>query len=269
MFFVLSKILFFVLAPFNAAIFLLTGAMWAMHQKRFKLARQLGLASWLVLVAFGVLPTGRALTAWLEARTPYLTEFPARVDGVILLGGFIDTELGFDRGTPQVDGAQDRLTEFVDIAREFPNARLIFASGQGSLAQKGTPEGQMIQTLLDRQRVYTRSRLKIDDKSRTTYENAVNAKAIANPREGENWLLVTSAWHMPRAVGAFNSIGWKVTPMPTDYQTNGKVGLLPDYRGFLGNMALSQTAIHELGGIVVYALSGKWKLSLPVETKEK
>lgn len=259
MFFVLSKLLYFLLSPLSLAILLLTGAMAAMWRKRHALARRLGVAAWALLVVFGVLPVGPALVAWLETRVEAPAELPRRVDGIILLGGFMDARLGQHYGLPQVDGATDRLFRFVELAARYESARLVFTSGIGGVTQSGTPEGQMIKPLLEKMRAYTRWRLTIEDKSRTTYENAAFSKELAKPREGAVWLLVTSAAHMPRALGAFKSVGWDVTPVPTDYQTNGALTLLPGYHGFLGNMALSQAALKELGGTLLYALTGKWK----------
>ena len=65
------------------------------------------------------------------------------------------------------------------------------------------------------------SRLTLEDRSRNTIENAVYSKALAQPKPGERWLLVTSALHMPRAMGAFRQAGFAVEAYPVDYQTNG------------------------------------------------
>ena len=57
-------------------------------------------------------------------------------------------------------------------------------------------------------------RMLFETAARNTHENAVLAHALAKPRPGETWLLVTSASHMPRSVGVFRRAGWDVVPWP-------------------------------------------------------
>lgn len=252
--FVLSKLLFFVLAPLNVAILLLTAAMLAIYKRRNRLAQRLGIAGWAVLFVFGVLPTGPYLMARLEGVYP-ANDLPRKVEGVILLGGFIDTEVGLNHATPQLGDSTDRLIKFTDMAQQYPYARLVFTSGQGTLSQNGVPEGQLIKPLLERMRAYTRWRLTIEDQSKTTWENARNSYELVKPKG--QWVLVTSAWHMPRAMGAFRAAGWDVVAAPSDYRADGLRA------GFLDNLALSHTAIKEIGGIIVYKLLGRWTTEVP------
>ncbi|NBX66874.1 MAG: YdcF family protein [Proteobacteria bacterium] len=256
--FVLSKVLFFVLAPLNVAILLLTGAMLAIYKCRNRLAQRLGIAGWLVLVVFGVLPTGQHILHNLEARAPMPTELPRKVDGIILLGGFIDTDMGTLRGIPQLEASADRLFAFTDMAQRYPYAKLIFTSGIGKLEQTGTPEGQLIKPMLERMRAYTRTRLVIEDKSKNTWENATLTKELLKPKPGQTWLLITSAWHMPRALGVFRAAGWDgVIGVPSDYLTQPGDNV-PFKANFLNNLNLANTAIREVAGTMFYALMGRW-----------
>ena len=100
------------------------------------------------------------------------------------------------------------------------------------------------------------SRLVLEDKSRNTEENAVFTKRLVDPKPGERWLLVTSAWHMPRSVGAFRRAGWEVLPWPVDYRSGASYGetlenSLPDK---LGNL---DGAVHEWLGMLGYRLMGR------------
>jgi uncharacterized SAM-binding protein YcdF (DUF218 family) len=257
MLFVLSKILYFLLSPLSVAILVFTGAMVAIQKKRYALAQKFGVVGWLVLVVFGVLPTGQYLTVKLQELYPMPAELPRKVTGIVLLGGFIDTDMGLSYGTPQVNATADRLHAFVDMAQKYPYARLVFTAGQGAILQNGTPEGPMVNALLSRMKINTRGRLLIEDQSRTTAENASYTYALIQPKPEETWLLVTSAWHMPRAMGAFRAAGWpNMVPVPSDYATTDTVRF---NWNFMENMALSQMAIKEIGGMVVYALTGRWK----------
>lgn len=258
MFFVLSKLLWALLSPLNVVIILLTAAMLAIYLKRNKIARLLGFAAWAVLMVFGVLPTGSVLMKFLESRYEVPNPMPWRVDGIIVLGGTIDTDIGLSRGAPQLDGTIDRLTTFIGLARRYPRAKLVFTAGIGAVDQSGVAEGQMIGDVLRRMNFNPGRRLMIDDRARTTYENALYGKELARPKPGQTWLLVTSASHLPRAVGVFKKLDWPVIAIPSDYQTDGTIRWLAGPSGFLGNMALSHMALKEMLGILAYGLTGKW-----------
>lgn len=251
MFFVLSKIVWFILAPLNVALILLTGAMLAMTFKYNRIARRLGIAAFVVLFVFAVLPTGPLLIRYLETRHPAPADIPRPVQGIIALGYGFDADQGFRHGDPQLTGGADRITTFMKLGRDYPWAKLVYTGGQGSLAQSGTPEAAMIRPFLKNLGFNPGRRLVTEDASRTTYENAQRSRELVKPKPGDRWLLVTSAWHMPRALGAFNAAGWAVTPYPTDY-------LMPARYDFIGNLQLSHIAIKEIIGIAGYSATGRW-----------
>jgi uncharacterized SAM-binding protein YcdF (DUF218 family) len=257
MFFLLSKIVWFILTPFNLALFALTGAMLAMYIKRHKLARTLGITSWAILMIFAVLPTGQLMIRPLESRYPVPTEIERPVKGIIVLGGTMYPDIGLSRGAPQLMSTADRLTAFADLGRKYPWAKLVFTSGQGSVAQDGIPEAAMIRDMLGIMGFYPNKRLIIEDRARNTWENAKFSKRLVNPKPGERWILVTSASHMPRAVGVFRKLGWDVIPYPTDYFTAGKGGKTGS--SYITNMLMAQAALKEYIGIAVYSLTDKWK----------
>jgi uncharacterized SAM-binding protein YcdF (DUF218 family) len=254
MMFLASKLFWFVIAPFNLAIFALTGAMFAMMLKQHILARKLGILAFSILLIFGVLPTGQFMVRYLETRFAAPAPMPARVSGIIILGGALDTGLGTVHGTPQVNASADRINTFVTLARQYPRARLVYTGGIGAIDGRGQSEGSMIRDMLAK--VYNfnpGARLSVEDQSRTTAENVTLTKAQQQPLADQEWLLVTSASHMPRALGSFRAGGWNVTPVPADYLTGGTA-----HHTFLENMNLSHTAVKEIVGIAAYALTGKW-----------
>ena len=108
------------------------------------------------------------------------------------------------------------------------------------------------------------SRLLFEDKSRNTYENAEFTKALVQPKSGETWLLVTSAYHMPRSVGIFRKVDFPVVPFPVDFTSMG------DKRDFLrpsaeARLGLKHTdrAVREWIGLAAYYLTGKTSALLP------
>jgi uncharacterized SAM-binding protein YcdF (DUF218 family) len=103
-------------------------------------------------------------------------------------------------------------------------------------------------------------RVLLDREARNTHENAVNAMALAQPQPGEVWLLVTSAFHMPRSIGAFRRAGWTITAYPVDYITGPSERFLLDL-DFAGGLSLASFAVREWVGLLAYRWFG-WTDSL-------
>ena len=256
MFFALSKILWFFAEPLNVLLVLaLLGAL--APATRFRRAgRRLALGAIALLLAIGVLPVGALLIAPLEDRFPPPPADMAAPYGVIVLGGALDPALGEARGQPiLVDGAA-RLTEAVVLARRFPGARLVYSGGNGSLIHDDPPEAAAAGRLLVALGVDP-ARLTLEDRSRNTEENARFTRDLVRPEPGQVWLLVTSAFHMPRSMGLFRKAGFDVVADPVDYRSYGGLrdfGLRADAaRG----LSLFDLAVHEWIGLAAYRLSGK------------
>ena len=178
----------------------------------------------LALLVLAALPLGMMLVGQLEDRFAANPELPEQVDGIVVLGGAADEALSQARGQLVLGDAAERLLAFVALARRYPAAKLIVsrgANGEGrdSDARTAWPAGFFADFGIDPARV------RYDGRARDTAENATFGRLLAEPKPGENWLLVTSAWHMPRAVGVFRAAGWPVIPYPVDYRTAGAPGL--------------------------------------------
>lgn len=249
----MTDFLWFLLAPLNMAVILICAAMLCLHLGRRKYATRFGMATCAVLIVFAVLPIGYFLTKALESRYSSPETMPKNVAGIIVLGGIADTDIGLSRGTPQLGDSSDRLIQFANLATRYPRAKLVFTGGTSS--GTGTPEADMALDALKSIGFNPRGRLLTENASTNTYENVKNAKEIANPKDGETWLMVTSAYHMPRAMGAFAANDWIVTPIPTDYRTGGDSAK----NSFLENITLSHISIKEILGTIAYGLTGKWK----------
>jgi uncharacterized SAM-binding protein YcdF (DUF218 family) len=219
------------------------------------------LVTTIVLIALvcAVLPVGPAALAFLEDRFPAPAVLPERVDGIVVLGGDFNTSMAEARGP--LAAAPPRLMAFANLAREYPDARLIFSGGAGTLSRPDLREADQAPALLaylglDPQRVI------FERESRNTVENAEFTYKVAKPKAGEVWLLVTSAFHMPRAMGTFRRAGWTVVPYPVDYQTGP--GLRQGLRfGFDGGLTAASVALHEYLGLAVYYALGRTDALLP------
>ena len=207
-----------------------------------------------------VLPVGDWAVRPLEDRFPPVLAQPERVDGIVVLGGAIDDLTSRDRGTPTLTSAANRLTSFVILARRYPNARLVFTGGSGDIVQGVSNEAEYARILLD-QLGLPPARVLFETASRTTEENARDTAALVHPQPGERWVLLTSAAHMPRAVGAFRRVGWTVLAWPVGYQSRDRISA---YAQPLGpKLALLDWAAHEWIGLLVYYVRGESSALLP------
>ena len=206
-----------------------------------------------LLAACLALPVGTWAIRPLEDRFPQVTDPPAQVDGVIVLGGAIDDLTSQDRHTPTLGAAANRLTSFVILARRYPHARLVFTGGSGDLVQGVATEAPFARELLASLGLPP-ERVVFEGASRTTWENAVEVSRLVQPQPGETWALLTSASHMPRSVGVFRAAGWQVLPWPVGYRSRDAItGFAPS----LGDkLAVLDLAAHEWTGLLAYWLQG-------------
>jgi uncharacterized SAM-binding protein YcdF (DUF218 family) len=219
MFFILSKTIATVTVPSHALMVLvLIGAVLLLTRWR-RGGRRLLLVCLIVFFVIGCLPIGAGLYTILENRFPPWVE-TGPPDGIIILGGPVSPYLSSMRRQVVMGGDAERLTEIPKLAREFPHARIVFSGGNAELSGKGLPEAMFAVPLLESFGI-PRERITAEDRSRNTEENAAFTKALVSPKSGERWLLVTSAVHMPRAVGVFRKAGFPVEPYPVDWHTDG------------------------------------------------
>ena len=165
----------------------------------------------ILLAACGVLPVGNWILLPLEERFPPWDEGRGSPDGIIVLGGVVNPEISAARPYPDINGAVERISVTSRLARRYPSARIIYAGGAEAETAVGLFEDFRI----------PRSRIEAEGQSRNTIENAIFTKEIAKPKPGERWLVVTSAFHMPRAMGVFRHNGFPVEAYPVDWRTRG------------------------------------------------
>jgi uncharacterized SAM-binding protein YcdF (DUF218 family) len=262
MFFTLSKVFWAAAEPANlATLAALLGL--ALLPTRFSRAGRSFLAIGVLALAAGLFtPTGALLLQPLEGRFPKPPATLPEPAGIIVLGGGLNTDLLAARGSANLGADGARLIAGAELAHRYPAARLIFTGGSGRLRHGveteaegakaiwlslGVPAGQMI----------------FEGRSRNTWENAVFTRDLLGPKTGERWLLVTSAWHMPRSIGVFRRIGFDVIAFPVDYRTFGdRRDLRQIVRGPEGLVMLGD-AVHEWIGLLAYRLSGKTDALLP------
>lgn len=251
-FFVASKLFWAVLRADSVLSVLLLAGLWALWSGRPDLGRGLFTVAVLGWAAIGLSPLGNLLLRGIESRHP-VPQVAGPVAGIVILGGAEDPVGTLAWGPPSLNEGGERFFAALELARRFPDAPVIFTGGSGRLRRAALPEAEVARRVLTGAGLDP-ARLILEGASRNTAENARLGRALAPDRPGQ-WLLVTSAFHMPRAVETFCAAGWQeVTPYPVDFRSQKGSGLrwAPAESIVAVNLAL-----HEFIGIAVYRATGR------------
>ena len=267
MFFPLSKVLGFFAIPSNLVISIGVLGLLLLPTRFARTGRALAFASLIVLAVLGLSPIGNALIIPLEERFPPWDAARGAPDGIIVLGGAISPDVSAARDEVALNEAAERLTVAAELARRYPDARILLSGGSAALIYDEGAEALLALRLLQDLGI-ARARILLEDRSRNTVENAVFSKAIAQPKSGERWLLVTSAHHLPRAVGVFRKVGFPVEPYPVDWRTRGPKDVLRPFATLGDGLRRSDTAVREWVGLAVYRLTGRTSELFPAPIPE-
>ncbi|MAN80485.1 MAG: hypothetical protein CMM77_05310 [Rhodospirillaceae bacterium] len=255
MYFVLSKVFWFLMKP-SMLMFLGMTLGFILVLTRF---RRIGLmlfgVSILTLWAVTVIPVGEMLVRDLEERFPKQTALPENVGGIIVLGGSIDPLMSRARGQIAVDSSMERLLFFAMLADTRPGVPLVFTGGSGYLFNQDAKEGHYFEDLAGLLNL-DMSRVVVEAESRNTVENVVFSKKLVTVEADRPWVLITSARHMPRAVGLFRKQDWPVIPYPVDYVTLPAKGWTLSLEN-LGGQSMLDAAVHEFLGMAVAYVLGR------------
>src|SRR5580704_5421706 len=161
-FFPLAKLGWTILAPSHLLLWLTLLTAAALIFGRPRLGRWLAIATALVLITFGVLPTGDWLAQRLEDQYPRPTALPAHIDGILDLGGGLGDDILVARHAPAAALSEARLVSTFELARRYPQARVVFSGGWGRHADAHAAAYVFAQMGLDS------SRLTLEDRSRDT-----------------------------------------------------------------------------------------------------
>ncbi len=251
-FWVVSKVIWSLLAPEVLLLFLLilgTCLLWTRHSKR---GHNIITFSVVIIALITILPFSDLILSPLENRFPVPKKLPNKVSGIIVLAGAEEISVTSDRNQPSLNSGGERLTTFIWLANNYPDAMLVFSGGSGSLfnqKQKSVDTARMIfeQVGLDSKRV------KFESESKNTAESANYTFQLIKPNIDQKWILVTSAYHIPRSVGLFRRAGWNVIPYPVDFITTKSLVFKFD----LKEIGKFSRGLREWLGILVYRIIGK------------
>lgn len=256
-FFIFSKLIGLAL---QVETWLVIGMVVTLAAGRFarpRLARWSGSVTVAALLAVGMFPIGEVLLRPLETEFPPRAA-PAQIDGIVVLGGVEDQRATAAWRAPQLNEAAERLTAAAALAIAHPEARVVFSGGSGRLRNTvlGQPEIPSVAVDFFVSLGIDPGRITWEDQSRNTAENARFSLEVAAPASGETWVLVTSAFHMGRALASFEAAGWSgIVPHPVDYRT----GSFIDGVGWnlAGSLEVLNIAIKEWVGRMAYRVTGR------------
>src|SRR5262249_43436467 len=225
MYFIASKIIGFLVVPSSFIITLAVCGLLLWRTRFAKSGKRIIVASIILLLIAAVTPLGTVLLFPLENRFHPLDSSLGAPTGIIVLGGIINTEISVKRGEISLGGASDRIIAAVELYHRYPNLRIVFAGGNSNVVFAGQPESEFAARILENLGI-PREHIELESSSRNTRENAVNIMQLVMPKPGERWLLITSAYHMPRAIGLFRKAEFPVEAHPVGWQTGGWGDLL-------------------------------------------
>lgn len=265
MFYHLSKIAWFVMEPTNALLLLIIAGLLLIALRFVRVGLRVAGTGAIIALLLGFTPAANWLIVPLETRFPVPDLTGKKIDGIIALGGALQERQTLAHGPVALNDAGERVVVLAELARRFPDARIVFSGGAGFYSTAPEPEAKVLADRADALGL-PRGRLLIEPLSRNTHENALFSRAIAQPRPGETWLLVTSAWHMPRSVGIFRHVGWEVLPYPVDFRTGGWDDLWRGFASASDGLRRSDLAMREWIGLLVYRLTGRSDALFPAPT---
>lgn len=227
----------------------------ALLARRHRIGLRLTGAGFLLFVLLAIFPAGFWLMRPLEMR--YAAPDLSRADppAIIVLAGGESLPASSLRGAPEFNSASERLITGITLARRFPDADLYLVGGI-TLSDGTRDTDVMRRTAVDVG--LDQSRIHVINDTVNTCENARAVTADLGRRVLPQSLLVTSAYHLPRAMLCFEAVNASVTPVPVDYQTwpikspVGSIKLDP-----LNSLSLADRALHEWVGLFYYRVTGR------------
>jgi len=262
MLYLASKLFGFLITPSNlVASICLIGVVLSLTRWR-RAGVRIGMAGILLLLVCGFSPLGNVLLLTLSERFPAWHEGGRAPDGIIVLGGAINPDLTAVRGVAEINSSAERMTTAAVLARRFPDAKIVLSGGNANPFHPLSTEAEVGRQLLESLGVAA-DRIVMEGRSRNTYENAIFTRETIHPKPDEHWLLVTSAYHMPRAMGVFRAASFNVEAYPVDWRTRGWIDAGRPFLTLSGGLGRLDTAAHEWVGLVSYRLVGRTNTWFP------
>lgn len=265
MFYYLTKIFWLIVQPSSFSVIMISFGLCILALTKWRrIGFSLAFGGLALILAGGFLPLGNYLVLPLEERFAKvaLPSPDEPVTGVIILGGFEDGWVSEGRPGLAINEASERLTEGIRLARRWPGAKVVFTGGVGGLMGRGSdaagPVGEFLADV-----GIAKDRILLEPNALNTYQNGKLTRDLLKPKADEKWLLVTSAYHMPRSIGVFRNAGFEVIAAPVDYRTRDARDLLRMFPSIPAGLERLDLGVREWIGLFGYWITGRTDALLP------
>ncbi|HNV70067.1 MAG TPA: YdcF family protein [Candidatus Ozemobacteraceae bacterium] len=266
MFYVCSKLFQSVFHAGGFVLLLLLVGCALLYTRWERLGRRLVTLLTVFLLCITLFPVGLWSIAPLEEAFSVPAVLPEKVDGIITMGGS-NPWLMAQTNAPALNDDAECLTSFIALARRFPMARLVYTGSTGSIVYPHVSEASAAEILM-REQGLDATRFTWETEARGTAEKAVNTYRLLQPQAGQTWLLLTSAYRMPRTVAVFEAAGWRgrILPYPVDFNAPAR-----EYLDFNLEESLKWLwrGMKEWIGLVAYRLSGQSDELFPTQARQR
>ncbi|MFY8108320.1 MAG: YdcF family protein [Bacteroidia bacterium] len=252
MFYFLSKVLYGIVAPVSLVLIM------------FIIYFISGIKKW-IYWAFGLMLffsnpfIAQTVMGWYEID-PIRIEKGKKYDGIIILGGFIsNVDVDGENRAVFSDG-NDRMMQALYLFKNKVSNRIIYTAGRDTIFTKYSPEALLGKEYLMKSGIPDTC-IWAEIRSINTFENAYLTKEMLQKKD-PNWkkkeyLILTSAFHMRRAMACFEKQGFQVTAYSTDMRSSrSKFSVLNTIMPTYGGFEIWTFLLKEWIGLVVYQLKG-------------
>jgi len=251
----ISKFIWLIFSPLNFLAILLIISFFFKVIKIKIFSRIFFIISLFFFILVGVFPTGNLLLFKLEQQYQTPSMIPDKIDGILILGGSTNVGLTILHEQVSFNDAGERLTESANTIRKHNPKKIIFSGGTKKQTFDSS-HSYVAKRFFSEIGVDT-NKIIFEFKSRNTYENILFSKKIAKPKKDENWLLITSSFHMNRAINVAEKLNWQFIPYPVDFRTGKSfTSFKPSFR-LLDNFNYFDLASHEILGLISYYILGR------------
>jgi len=260
LFLIASKTAWFFLRPETMLLLLFVLPYFLLRRERVAAATRTLSFALSVTVLVGLFPVGNVVLKPLERAYPVNPEIKAPA-GIIVLGGMEDIAPDHTGNIAQVNDAAERLFVAYELSRRFPEATVLYSGGKLVFNPENAGGFEVGPDILRRMGL-PEERLIVEGLSRTTAENATLSREMVPDQGTGPWVLVTSAFHMPRALGSFCAAGWRnLIPYPVDYRGGDLFAQIKwDLAEHLEELNIG---VEEWIGLLAYRLNGRTTAFFP------
>ncbi len=253
--FYLSKILWLILNPFNIFIFVTLLSIFLYFVKLRRLSLIIFVINFVFIALISFLPIGSYLIYNIEKEYHSYTKLPKQVDGILILGGATIPLIYNEYNQISLNGSAERLVESVFVIKKFEKAQVIFSGGSGVVNRPNLGHSQVAKSFYKKMGLEI-NKIIFENYSTNTFENIIFSKKIASPKINENWLLITSASHMKRALLIADKNNWTLIPYAVDFRNTKDFKLIPNLN-LLKNLNTFHEGSHEWLGLIAYYFMGR------------